>query len=199
MRQIFVEAKANHLASCTGLAKIIQRWHPVAAAYLAVMPGSIDSFLELPSCTEPLIRFAERHAEVYGFHLPLYYALEVMLRAFGFDRASTSAMPVRPFKQAPLNSRMIAQRDALEVQRDGEPFHRSVIPAAALIYGLIKADEEPGSAHRAAALQLRREFGLVPRVSGEYAESETYHLERLLTALCEGELSIAEFDASLHR
>jgi hypothetical protein len=146
-----------------------------------------------------LLRFAERHAEVYGVHLPLYYALEVMLRAFGFDRASTSGVPLRPFKQAPLNSRMIAQRDTLEVQRDGEPFHRPVIPATALIYGLIKADEQLGSAHRAAAWQLQREFGLVPRVKGEYAEAEMYHLEQLLAALCTGELTVSEFDASLHR
>jgi hypothetical protein len=189
---------ATALANPIELADLMLRWHPLVAAYLALMPNPIGVFLRHPRFTETMLSIQGRHAQAHGLRLPTQYALEVVLRAFGFDRIGRGEHEFKPFRQAPLNQRMIAQRDALETHNDPEPYWRPVISAAQLAYALVKADEHPQSLHRQIARQLRREYGFVPTSKGDYAEVERRQLERSLEQLLEGQVTVLGFDRQLH-
>ena len=78
LRAVFEDAKDLPYASRKGLAQRVQRWHPLVAAYCAVMPNPIPEFQET---TEMILRVGATNT-VYGLVMSPVYSAELILRCF---------------------------------------------------------------------------------------------------------------------
>ncbi|MBZ9750126.1 hypothetical protein K7W42_04530 [Deinococcus sp. HMF7604] len=164
LRSIFSAAERLTYASPERLASAVQRWHPVAATYLAVMPDPIPAF---HASAQAIIQIRSA-CSAYSLTLPPLYVAETVLNVFGYD------------VNAELNAAMRRQRNALQGSAGEARMWLRIVPAAQLTYGLLKAAEEHGSAeHRAAAERTAASYGLLPSLRSEFAEFE---LDRLTQA-----------------
>ncbi|NTY02037.1 hypothetical protein [Deinococcus sp. JMULE3] len=182
LRSIFGTAEQLTHASPAGLAKAVQRWHPVAAAYLAVMPDPIPA---LHSAAQSIIQIRSA-CTAHNLILPPLYIAETVLNVFGYD------------VNAELNAAMRRQRNALQGQIGAARTWLRIVPAAQLTYGLLKAAEGQGSVeHRAAAERTAASYGLVPALRSEFAELELAQLSQALQSWLEGRSNHASFMSTL--
>ncbi len=159
LRKIFSDAEAIPFASPQGIAKLLLRWHPVAAAYGAVMPIGIP---QLQKAAEAMLHVGPT-CHLYGITIPPMFACELLLRSLDFD------LPFeRSFIQARLNKRDRAKRETILLTRYGSvPYWQPVISVVQLLYGLAQAQENK-IAYQDAALSLIRRYGLVPHTDAIY-------------------------------
>lgn len=183
LREVFADAATIPHASRTGLAQLLQRWHPVAAAYAAVMPNPIP---ELEFATQAILEAGER-CQVYGLPMPPVYAAELILRSLGWDSRRD-----RGFIQSPLNKREIAQRDALTSHYGEVPYWRPVVTGMQLVFGLTKAGQgRPEYAQ--AAQRILHSYGLLPQSRTPYAQHELGLVHAGVQGLTSGALSAQDF------
>jgi hypothetical protein len=181
LREVFADAASLPLASRSGLAKRLMRWHPLAAAYSAVMPNPLRELIE---ARDSILRQG-RNIVAYGVVLPHAYAAECILRAFGFDSWR------RSFTMPRLNTAMLRQRDALKIYYGKVPYVRPVVCGAQLCLGLLKASEGR-AAYMEAASNVEREFGLVSVPRSGYGKFPLERIQYALHGLFRGMTSPAE-------
>lgn len=183
LRAVFEDARALPYASRAGLAERMKRWHPLAAAYAAVMPTPIT---ELASATESILKSGQK-CTVYGFVMPPVYAAELIFRCLGFDTRRNYN-----FVQAPLNKVQICQRDVLLSTFGNTSLWLPVISVPHLIYGLTKAgDRRPE--YRQTAQNLAHDFGIVPVTKTAYAELELSRIAHLTQHLLSDTINPQQF------
>lgn len=181
LRQVFSDAVKLPLASRSGLAKRLMRWHPLAAAYGAVMPNPIRDLME---ARESILRLG-RSSTVYDIKLPHSFAAECILRAFGFDsRRGSFAMPR-------LNTVMLKQKDLLRITYGRVPYVRPVVSGAQLCLGLMKSAEGKAG-YVEAARNVEREFGLVPSFRSDYGKGQLERIDCVIQGLLSGVTSLKE-------
>lgn len=144
LRQIFALARSLRHGSPSGLADILQRWHPRAAAYMALCPQPVP---ELLGASEAVLK-CHRRAEVYGVVLPPAVALDEALRRYDLPTVAE-----RPGSNARF------QRQRLLVRRGTLDYWRPVVLAAPLAAALRSVRS---GTHDEAAARLDAEFGSVP-------------------------------------
>lgn len=144
LRQIFDLARSLQHGSPSGLADVLQRWHPRAAAYMALCPRPVP---ELLSASEAVLK-CHRHAEVYGVVLPPAVALDEALRRYDLPTVAE-----RPGSNARF------QRQRLLVRRGTLDYWRPVVLATPLVAALRSVHSDT---HDEAAARLDAEFGSVP-------------------------------------
>jgi tetratricopeptide (TPR) repeat protein len=156
---VFDEAEQTPFASRSGLAKLLQRWHPLAAAYASIMPKGIP---ELFRATDSVLHLGTIN-HIYGATVPPSFACELILRSLDFD------LPFeRNFLQARLNKRDRNRREELFSSLYGNvPFWKPAISIIPLIYGLAQAGENK-VLYQDIALSLILTYGIVPKTEAFY-------------------------------
>jgi tetratricopeptide (TPR) repeat protein len=186
LRAVFKDASRLPHADPVGLAERLKRWHPLAAAYAAVMPAPIPV---LADGVDMVLRLRGT-SSAYGLPLPATYAVEIILRSL--------RLSAQHFVHAPLNKMQIAQRDALKAKRGGVSYWRPVIPGAHLAFGLLKSGEGRPE-YLQAAQGVAADFGIVPITKAAYgqAQIEVIHIE--MNRLLSGEGHIRDIAEALLR
>ena len=164
LRGVFELARQLHFADAHGLAQLVARWHPAAAAYASVMPEPIPEFA--------VARDAVLHCGVRstwrGKVVPPALAASLTLRTFGLH--SPFSLGGNAYYQASRLSTGPAQRWG------------PIVPPAALVLALGRGE----AAHRAAAQRVLADFGGVPRLVSQHPP--TRELGTLLQQLAAGSL-----------
>ena len=184
LRSIFEDAASLPYASRRGLAQRVKRWHPIVAAYCAVMPNPIPEFQD---ATEMILRIGNP-STVYGLPMPPVYTCELVLRGL--------RVAERMFTQAPLNKHQISQRDQLMGDYGGMPYWRPVVSAAHIAFGLIKVGNGAPE-YIKTARALVADFGVIPKTKADYAQGYIELLENLMRKLLEEVIDPAEFADTL--
>jgi tetratricopeptide (TPR) repeat protein len=81
LRLVFAQAAELRFASPEGLARLLQRWHPTAAAYLALVPQPV---LACTPAAKLMLKVGQ-HNFIDELNLPPVYACDLMLRSLDFD------------------------------------------------------------------------------------------------------------------
>lgn len=183
-RAIFALAREHADSTARGLAELLTYWHPLAAAYLYLMPGGIP---ELRDATEGIVRVNERHT-AYGLTLPPAFATEQFLREFN--------VRLDALLPTPLNKMMRVQRDRLLINRGKTAHFRPILSSAKLAYLLLKAEE---TAERRKAASAVMALGGLPKLRSDFAEPERAFITAQLQSLLHGEQSVAQFDEAVLR
>ncbi|MGL4612212.1 MAG: hypothetical protein ACRCYY_21455 [Trueperaceae bacterium] len=179
LKTLFDEARALEFAYPKGLAERLRYWHPLAAAYGAVMPDGIE---ELQEATHAIIRMGNN--SVQNHNIPPTFAAELALRSLGFDDQST-------FVQADLGGNRL-KRNLLSTKHGKNRYVLPAISATQIVYGLVKG----GHLDRARATYI--EYGIAPQSSAEYVMLPM--LERVngyTRQLLSSEISLSEFEATI--
>lgn len=181
LRRVFNEARSLNSASPEGLAERLMHWHPLAAAYLTLLP---DPIIELQSATRAVLRVGASN-NIYNLVLPPTYAAELVLRALDYD-----LRPSPKFVQADPGPSRHKRADML-VKHGEVNYWRPSVSAVSIIYGLIKAG------HRDQAHAVYHEYGVAPYSNAEYAMLPLVeHLNTSVGKLLMGRLDIRQFSAS---
>ncbi len=152
LREVFEDARRMPFASPEGLAERLIHWHPLAAAYGALMP---DPVYELHPVIPAVLQLGSKN-RVYEQVIPPTYATELALRSLDFDlRLKTSFVQSDPGGGRYKKSMLLTKYGEVD-------FWRPAISAANLAYGLVKA----GHIERARAVY--NEFGIVPQSDAAY-------------------------------
>jgi tetratricopeptide (TPR) repeat protein len=160
LKTVFDDASKLALASRYGLAQLLTRWHPKAAAYAAVMPNSIP---ELHSAIDAIMAVGNQNS-VYGQKIAAAFSCESFLRALDFDLRDNLTLV-----QARLNDRDRAKRESIFLGEYGEVVYwKPCISAVQLVYGLMKVSQS--EAHKAAAVRVLQTFGSIPHSEAMYPD-----------------------------
>lgn len=147
LRQVWELAGRLSFGHPEGLARRQVRWHPLAAAYMAVHPEPIA---ELRAARDFIISF-RMGSRVLGMELEPAYANESVLRGLSVDLT-------RPrFEQATRNNRIRAQIAGFSVPYGEASLWRQPLSVVPLIYGLATSGH-PDRLEQAQALLA--EFGV---------------------------------------
>jgi hypothetical protein len=153
LRRILADADTIKMASKKELLERFKRWHPIAAAFAAVMP---DGIVELQEATRAIMQVGYRNV-VHGISLPPAYMVELILRSLDVDR-----IPAYRFTQSdPGGGR--SKRNQLMSKYGGMDYWLPTVSAIRLIYGLKK------SGYSETALKIANEYGILPHSHAEYA------------------------------
>lgn len=178
LRSVFFSARNRDIASPEGLAKRLIFWHPLGAAFAAVVPHGIR---ELQGALEAVLRVGVQNT-IHGHVIPPALATELSLRALHFDTNRHVA-----FTQADLG-RSRAKRRLLQVKQDEYEYYAPVLSVASLVYGLVKLDESNR------ARTLYRDFGVAPVSAAEYKMQPVLeNVNRAVQALLDKTLSVEAF------
>lgn len=183
-RAIFSLAREHASVTARGLADLVTYWHPLAAAYLHLMPGGIP---ELREATDAVVRVNERHT-AYGLTLPPAFATEQFLREFN--------VRLDALLPTPLNKMMRVQRDRLLVARGKAMHFRPIISSAKLAYLLLKAE---GTSERRNTAKAVMALGGMPKLRSDFAEVELQFMTAQLASLLAGEQTVTQFDQEVLR
>jgi hypothetical protein len=177
-QQVLADAERINMASKKGLLERFLHWHPVAAAFTAVMP---DGIVELQDATRAIMQVGYRNV-VHGISLPPAYMVELILRSLDLDR-----IPAYRFTQSDPGSGRI-RRNQLIRQYGDVNYWLPTISAIRLIYGLKKLG------YSETALKISNEYGLLPHSNAEYAMMPVLeHIGELTRRLLLDELSVSDF------
>jgi hypothetical protein len=152
LRRLLCDVDKIKLASKKGLLERFIRWHPVAAAFAAVVP---DGIVELQEATRAIMQVGYRNV-VQGVYLPPAYMVELIFRSLDLDR-----VPAYRFTQADPGSGRV-KRNQLMGKYGEVDYWLPTISVIRLIYGLKK------SGYSETALKIANEYGILPHSNAEY-------------------------------
>ncbi|MGL4608765.1 MAG: hypothetical protein ACRCYY_03635 [Trueperaceae bacterium] len=179
LTNIFMTARALEFGSSEGLAERLLYWHPLAAAYGALMPNGIE---DLQEATRALLRIGKRNI-CYGETIPPAYAAELALRSLGFDEWPN-------FSQAEIGKGRL-KRNVLQGKWGNTTYVKPALSIVPIVYGLVK------SGHLDQAKSVYIEYGVTPHTKSEYAMLPLLdRIDELLRSLVTGKCSIEMFEAS---
>ncbi|MCA9840359.1 MAG: hypothetical protein KC422_25845 [Trueperaceae bacterium] len=181
LRQLMKEVEGVKPASSQGLADLLIRWHPLAAAYLALCPEPLVPFKK---ATQAVLRVGYSNA-VYNLSLPPSFTYELILRSFDFDLRQGQGFVASD----PGSSRN--KRLALMSKNGEVDYWQPSFSAALILYGLMKVDQK---AYHVQADVIYKSYGVVPFATASYrlipmVESIDLFTKKLLA----GEFGIKEY------
>lgn len=153
-------------ASVVGLHKLVWRWCPNAACFLYI---TMDYNRNLNYIMDSVISLKDG-CRVYDFYLPPAYAYELVLKEFGI---------LQQVGAAPLNGRMITQRNQLLCKYGDVSFWRPVVLPHKLVFGLLKTADKLGDTYRNRAQAVANDFGLTMYTTSKYGQEEMQRLEKM--------------------
>ena len=176
--EILEQARQKEFGSPGGLATLLARWFPHAAAYLNQAPKPT------PELDEAAASILDNYSyQVYDLKLPPVMAAEFTLRGLNLDLH-------RNVKSVDSGKRRTV-RDALEIDYGGARYHRPVVSPVKLIYGLTKV----GTVEYAkAAKNVYLRYGAVPTTSADHSMRHlTEAIDNATKLLLEKSISHQEF------
>lgn len=153
LQLVLADAERINMASKKGLLKRFMHWHPVAAAFVAIMPSGI---VELQDATKAIMQVGYRNV-VHGHSMPPAYMVELIFRSLDLDR-----IPAYRFTQSDPGSSRV-KRNHLMIKYGDVDYWLPTISAIRLIYGLKKLNASE------TALKIANEYGILPHSNAEYA------------------------------
>jgi tetratricopeptide (TPR) repeat protein len=82
LRDVFADATRLRFASPSGLARLLHRWHPVAAAYMALVPNPIQA---CAFATRSVMKVGQYNFACDDVSIPPVMACDLMIRALDLD------------------------------------------------------------------------------------------------------------------
>jgi tetratricopeptide (TPR) repeat protein len=182
LRKILEDANTIKMASKKELLERFKRWHPLAAAFVAVMP---DGIIELQEATRAIMQVGYRNV-VHGISLPPAYMVELILRNLDVDR-----IPAYHFTQSDPGGGRV-KRNQLMSKYGGVDYWLPTISTIRLIYGLKKLG------YSETALKIANEYGVFPLSNAEYAMVPVLeHIGELTRQLLLDQLSVRDFASQI--
>lgn len=178
LRKVFAEAEKIRYASAPGLAKLLQRWHPTAAAYLALMPDPITA---CAFAVRNVMKVGQQNLVFDDVTLPPVYACDLVLRALDFDLRRDFS-----FIQSDLGGSRRKKKDLL--QQVGEvTLWRQPVSAVRIAYGLLSHRND---VYHFRARSVLATYGIRPTTTALYPMIGTLEaVERATRDLLEGNLT----------
>jgi hypothetical protein len=156
LRSIFGLARSIAGASPEGLAEHLELWHPLAAAYGAIMPNPVP---ELVKATQNILELG-RPCCVASLEIGPSLACELVLRSLRLDLLSAISVP-----QAALSKLDRQRRNTLMQKNRWRSYFQPLVSTHAIAYGLMKGQTD---GHRETAEGLLVKYGLSPKSWAAY-------------------------------
>lgn len=156
LRKAFAQAAESRFASPEGLAQLLHRWHPTAAAYLALMPEPI---LACSLATQSVIKVGQHNQSFEDASLPPVLACELVLRALDFDLRRDFA-----FIQSDPGASRKKKKDLLQEYGEVELW-RLPVSAIKIMYGLMSHQNQ---AYHDTARSVIQTYGIRPSTTALY-------------------------------
>lgn len=178
LRLVFAEVESLRYASAPGLARLLQRWHPTAAAYLALMPEPIGA---CAFALRGVMKVGQQNVVFDDVVLPPVYACDLVLRALDFDlRRDFSFVQSDPGGSRRKKKELLHQAGEVMVWR--QP-----ISAVRIAYGLLTHRKE---AYHLRARSIIQSYGIRPSTAALYPMiGALEEVERSVRALLDGHLT----------
>lgn len=185
LRKVFTDASRIRYASQAGLARLLHRWHPTAAAFLALAPNPV---LACASATRSVMKVGQ-HNFVDDLSLPPVYACDLTLRALDFDLRRDFA-----FVQGdPGASRK--KKKGLSQTCGIVPVWRLPVSAVKLAYGMMRHQNPE---YRGRAESVIQTYGIRPMTNALYPMIGALDdIERYTRELLDGHLTAKGFAAKM--
>lgn len=192
IRAVFGLAEQLSFASSNGLARRMQRWHPTAAAFCAVLPEPVEALLEARAGILDLRTANNVQDQAHGVSLPPQVVLEVILNAWGLQAKTLGV------RLPNLSEDQAFRRNKLKVRTGNAVHWRTVVSASVLAFGMVQLFEAiKDESYRFAAMAISLEFGVVPDGKTVLAKRELEHLRGQLQGLIEGRLRVRGFVSNI--
>lgn len=178
LRRVFAEAEERRYASGPGLARLLHRWHPTAAAYLALMPEPIGA---CAFAIRNVMKVGQQNVAFDDVVLPPVYACDLVLRALDFDlRRDFSFVQSDPGGSRRKKKELLQQVGEVMVWR--QP-----ISAVRIAYGLLTHQKE---SYHLRARSIIQSYGVRPSTAALYPMMGTLEeVDRAVRALLDGHLT----------
>ena len=178
LRQVFAEVEERRYASAPGLARLLHRWHPTAAAYLALMPEPIGA---CAFAIRDVMKVGQQNVVFDDVVLPPVYACDLVLRALDFDLRRDFSF----VQSDPGGSRR--KKKELRQQVGEVTVWRQPVSAVRIAYGLLTHQKE---AYHLRARSVVQSYGVRPSTSAMYPMiGALEEVELAVRALLEGYLT----------
>ncbi|MBB5234176.1 hypothetical protein [Deinococcus budaensis] len=185
LRQAFADATRIRYASPAGLARLLQRWHPTAAAYLALAPNPV---LACASATRSVMKVGQ-HNFVDDLGIPPVYACDLTLRALDFDLRRDFA-----FVQGDPGASRKKKKDLLQTCGT-VPVWRLPVSAVKLAYGMMRHQNPEYQGRAESVIQT---YGIRPMTNALYPMIGALDdVERYTRELLDGHLTAKGFAAKM--
>lgn len=185
LREVFSEAARIRYASAAGLARLLHRWHPTAAAYLALAPNPV---LACASATRLVMKVGQ-HNFVDDLGIPPVYACDLTLRALDFDLRRDFA-----FVQGDPGSSRKKKKELLQTCGT-VPVWRLPVSAVKLAYGMMRHQSPE---YRGRAESVIQTYGIRPMTNALYPMIGALDdIERYMRELLDGHLTTKGFAAKM--
>ncbi len=186
LRQVFSEAANSRYASTAGLARLLHRWHPTAAAYLALAPYPM---LACAFATRSVMKVGQQNF-VGELQLPPVYACDLMLRALDFD-----LQPDFTFVQGDAGGGRKKKKGLMGLS-GSVPVWQLPVSAVKLAYGLMR-HQKPEYQERARSVISA--YGIRPLTTAFYPmHSVVDAVESCTTKLLDNHLTPRGFAAEMN-
>lgn len=186
LREVFAEAARVRYASQMGLARLLQRWHPTAAAYLALVPQPV---LACAAATQLVMKLGQ-HNLFDDLSIPPVYACDLMLRALDFDLRRDFA-----FVQSDPGASRAKKKGLLQLH-GAVPVWRLPVSAIRLAYGMMRHQSPE---YRDRAESVIQTYGVRPTTNALYPMIGVVDdIERCVRELLDGHLTAKGFAARMN-
>lgn len=155
IKLVLKEAVTIEPASRSGLADLLMRWHPLAAAYLALVP---DSPAEFKRASRAVLSVGRSNG-VYDILLAPAFACELILRSFELDLSLARFEPSDPGASRKKKLELLVQQGELD-------YWRPCFSVMLIVYGFKKLALP---AYDAQADLLLKTFGVMPVTKSSYS------------------------------
>lgn len=186
LREVFTEAARVRYASPAGLARLLQRWHPTAAAYLALVPHPV---LACAAATRSVMKVGQ-HNVLDDLGIPPVYACDLILRALDFDLRRDFT-----FVQGDPGASRRRKKELVQVY-GAVPVWRLPVSAIKLAYGMMR---HQNAEYRERAETVLQTYGIRPVTNALYPMIGVVdEIERYMRELLDGHLTAKGFAARMN-
>ncbi len=156
LRDLFEDATHLRFASPTGLAQLLHRWHPVAAAYMALVPNPIQA---CAPATRSVMKVGQYNFACDDVSIPPVMACDLLLRALDLDLRRDFA-----FAQGDAGGQRFKKKHLLQKTGEVEVW-RLPVSAVKLAYGLMR---HQGTDYHERASSVIETYGIRPITAALY-------------------------------
>lgn len=156
LRDVFADAARIRFASPSGLARLLHRWHPVAAAYMALVPNPIQA---CAFATRSIMKVGQYNFACDDVSIPPVMACDLLIRALDLDLR-------RDFTFAQSDAGGQRFKKKLLFQKTGEvEVWRLPVSAVKLAYGMMR---HQGADYHERASSVVETYGIRPITAALY-------------------------------
>jgi hypothetical protein len=156
LRDVFADAARLRFASPSGLARLLHRWHPVAAAYMALVPNPIQA---CAFATRSVMKVGQYNFACDDVSIPPVMACDLLIRALDLDLRRDFT-----FVQSDAGGQRFKKKLLLQKVGDVEVW-RLPVSAVKLAYGMMR---HQGVAYHERASSVIETYGIRPTTAALY-------------------------------